>query len=150
MAVGTSSTRRRRSSRTSFLAGGERRAFAPIRVAEGEQSVRGRPALRFDRLGEAGQRRGLAQQRRRRDEAAKALLAAHEALVNQDFDGARDREAADGEALGQDRLAIHALPRSLAADLLPKPVGKLEVKRPVEIGLQGGRHMSGHTVDWTS
>jgi hypothetical protein len=120
--------------------GRERRVTAGPGVAEGDEAVRGGPALRRDGLGEARQIRRLAQERRRRDETAQPLASAHQPFLDQPLDGARDREPADLETFGEYRLAVDALARPLAGDLPTQSVDELQVERAIKIGAQCGRH----------
>ena len=66
-------------------------------------------------------------------------MRADEALVDQNFDRARDGEPADAEALGERRLAVDPVAGPLGRDLGAQQIDELEIERLFRIGLQYGR-----------
>ena len=113
---------------------------SPRRAAEAEQPVRGDAPLGFDGVGETGEIGGLATERRRRHEAAKALPAPDQPFVNQHLDGAADGESTNPETLRQRRLAVYALAGPLIGDLAAHDVDELQIKRPVQICVECVAH----------
>ena len=90
--------------------------------------MRGEATLRLDSFGEAEEigRRSL--QRRRCYETAQALPSVDQSFVNEDFDRARDREAAYAKPLGQLRFAVDPVARSFSCEIDPQPVDQLTIK----------------------
>jgi hypothetical protein len=100
-------------------------ALAPSRGPESKQPVRRRAALCGNGVGEAAEIGGRAPQRRRSDETPEPLPTSDESFVDENFNRARHRKSADAKALGELGLAVDAIARLLAGDILPQPIHEL-------------------------